>query len=389
MDIDILYVDIFPYSDFLQLYENNEILGNRIRHGYDYDNYIRVRKEICSLLAPTCNKIERLDFIRYCKPNPSDDETDPGLSVYINFMFDYPEGVSEDEINENYRYSIRFSDHSDRHRRPNRKQITLIGKKVDDLSNTAWSIFNGELKELQDKIRIFELNKFGEQKTFITDKKQDSIVLEVCAANANLMTIRNQLMNKLGSDFKFMGGSTVPKIIVSNVRQPEITFEITPDGKNLDIVPKYHNIPDILHKKKGIAFMRAANVIYDFIMNTIKSKSERVERKMKITIKESTRGEYFVGVFDEDQIDNEYDRTYVEQQTFRYRQDAWDFALKWNLKGYYVDFAETEKEKYGNDDDYFEEDEYNEYTYEPYEMKKYFNAVEENITRVKKLKIKE
>ena len=194
------------------------------------------------------------------------------------------------------------------------------------------------LRYFQDEIKDFETGKSDEQKTFITDTPKNKVD-EVYANQANMMTIRNQLMNKLGDDFKVTGGSTVPKIIVASEQRPSITFEITPNGQNVDIVPKYDNIPDTVHKKRGIAYMRAANILYDFIMNTVKTKSERVERKMKLTIKESTSGEYFVGVFDKDQVNNEYDRAYIEQQTFKDRQSAWEFALKWNLKGFYVDFA--------------------------------------------------
>ena len=233
------------------------------------------------------------------------------------------------------------------------------------------------LRYFQDEIKDFETGKSDEQKTFITDTPKNKVD-EVYANQANMMTIRNQLMNKLGDDFKVTGGSTVPKIIVASEQRPSITFEITPNGQNVDIVPKYDNIPDTVHKKRGIAYMRAANILYDFIMNTVKTKSERVERKMKLTIKESARGEYFVGVFDKDQVDNEYDRTYVEQQTFKDRQSAWEFALKWNLKGFYVDFASNETVGYGDDNDYYEDSESNEYTYEPYEMRDTFNSIHES-----------
>ena len=286
MHIDVLYVDILTYSDFLQLNEGNAILGDIIKQGKEYNDYVKARKEICAILAVTCNKIEKLNYIKYCNPNPSDDETEPGLSVYMNIMFNHPNGLTEEEINENYRYSIRFSDHRDRHKRPNRKQIKLVGKKVENLANTALAIFNSQLQYFQNKIKDFETEKFGEQKTFITDTPKNK-VNEVYANQANMMTIRNQLMNKLGDDFKVTGGSTVPKIIVASEQRPSITFEITPNGQNVDIVPKYDNIPDTVHKKRGIAYMRAANILYDFIVNTIKSKSERVERKMKLTIKES------------------------------------------------------------------------------------------------------
>ena len=56
--------------------------------------------------------------------------------------------------------------------------------------------------------------------------------------NAPMMNVRNQLMNKLGDDYIVRGGTTVPKITVTTYKYPEIAFDITPDGKNVDIVTK-------------------------------------------------------------------------------------------------------------------------------------------------------
>ena len=76
-------------------------------------------------------------------------------------------------------------------------------------------------------------------------------------------------MNKLGDDYKAMGGSMNPKVLISYVEDPKLEFEITPDGKNVAIVTKYNKIPDTVHKKKGIALMRASNILYDYITKTV------------------------------------------------------------------------------------------------------------------------
>ena len=85
-----------------------------------------------------------------------------------------------------------------------------------------------------------------------------------------LMTIRNQLMKKLGDDYKATGGSMNPKVLISYVDDPKLEFEITPDGKSVAIVTKYNHIPDTIHKKKGIALMRASNILYDYITKAVK-----------------------------------------------------------------------------------------------------------------------
>lgn len=171
MKFDILYVDILPYSEVIKLNEDNKILGKNIKKATEYKDYVRARKELCAILAEPCERIEKLDYIKYCQPNPSDDTSKPGLSVYMNLMFNPPEGLTKEEIDSKYKYSIRFSDHKDKHKTIGRKQIKLVGKNVDSLPDTAWSIFNSELITFQDIIRDFEIEKFGEQKTFITDEK--------------------------------------------------------------------------------------------------------------------------------------------------------------------------------------------------------------------------
>ncbi len=88
--------------------------------------------------------------------------------------------------------------------------------------------------------------------------------------------------------------------------------------------------------------------------------------------------EYFVGVFTREE--SKYDkqnRTYEYSRIFDNKQDAWEYALKFNLKGYYIDI------------EYCEDDKNGELSYAPHEMKKYFNAIGESKTQVKKLKIKE
>lgn len=204
--------------------------------------------------------------------------------------------------------------------------------------------------------------------------------------NAPLMNVRNQLMNKLGDGFDVIGGSTVPKIIVTPDKYKNIQFEIQSNGQNVEVTPVIDNIPDYLHKRKGIAFMQAANILYDFIMDILSSvKKEGVNMLNKLTINESSgRDEYFVGVFTKDQLDKYDDeRQYEDFKTFTDRQSAWEYAFKWNMKGYCIAWASSEIVGYGypGDNDYYEEEETNEYDYGPYEMEKYTNAFHEEYNR--------
>jgi hypothetical protein len=196
--------------------------------------------------------------------------------------------------------------------------------------------------------------------------------------NASLMNVRNQLMNKLGDDFEVIGGSTVPKIVVTPDNYKNIQFEIQANGQNVEVTPVIDNIPDYLHKRKGIAFMQAANILYDFIMSMLKSaKTERVSNTMKLTINEHVEDTYFVGVSKKKNPGNTYD----ELQTFNDEQEAWEFALKWNLRGYYVYWKEHTSMGWNDEIDYDYEDDVFEKTYVPYEMKRFSESVNENYDR--------
>lgn len=100
-------------------------------------------------------------------------------------------------------------------------------------------------------------------------------------ASAPLMNLKNQLMNKLGAAFTVIGGGMIPKVTVYADEEPDDQFEITTDGRNVDVLPKHDGIPDTANKKRGIAFMRAANVICDFIKRTL-----GIDENLKLEIKE-------------------------------------------------------------------------------------------------------
>lgn len=123
--------------------------------------------------------------------------------------------------------------------------------------------------------------------------------------NASLMNVRNQLMNKLGAEFDVMGGSTTPKIIITPDKYKNIQFEIQANGQGVEVMPIINSIPDYLHKRKGIAFMQAANVLYDFIMNILKTaKNETISRCTKLMIRE----------------DDVFEKTYVPYEMKRFSE---------------------------------------------------------------------
>ena len=92
--------------------------------------------------------------------------------------------------------------------------------------------------------------------------------------SAALMTVQNQLRNILGNSYTFMGSGTIPKFNVKSNAKPSISFDIAVvNGTNAECTPLLNGIPDMLHKKRGIALMRAASVLADFIKIFVASNS--------------------------------------------------------------------------------------------------------------------
>ena len=87
------------------------------------------------------------------------------------------------------------------------------------------------------------------------------------------------------------------------------------------------------------------------------------------------KDEYFVGVYKKADSrgepanktkwnENIYDDLLVTKDI----DEANEFALKYNAKGYYVMFEWKSVEGYGSGDDYYEDEDYDYYIYKPYEM---------------------
>lgn len=110
--------------------------------------------------------------------------------------------------------------------------------------------------------------------------------------SASLLNVKNQLMKKLSDTFNFTGGSMIDKFTMTSTKEPDVSFEVAMDRNDISVLPKYNGMPDTMHKKRGIAIMRAVNVISDFVSNFIDSyKPATATEGVKLRISEgpSTR----------------------------------------------------------------------------------------------------
>lgn len=111
--------------------------------------------------------------------------------------------------------------------------------------------------------------------------------VQEAACTASLLTVKNQLTQILGNNYEFIGGSLVPRFIVKSKEKPSLSFQIDVNGANIEVTPLYNDLPDFIHKRRGIAFMQAANVVARFI--------EDMTRDYKPPVKEYAVQEEFSG----------------------------------------------------------------------------------------------
>ncbi len=168
-----LYVDIIPYSEFKHFLKE-EILGSDdiIKQGDDYKNAVETRFSINKHLSGLAKRIRELPYVKSCNPDPSSKFIKRGLSCYLEVKFNHPDGLTKEEIDKHYRYTIRFSDHFDKHddKRTHRTDlIDVIGRKVKNLEKVGMKQFRNSLSDIQADIAEFEEDKFGEQVTFFEE----------------------------------------------------------------------------------------------------------------------------------------------------------------------------------------------------------------------------
>lgn len=112
-----------------------------------------------------------------------------------------------------------------------------------------------------------EDEKYARDRGMVTEEDEP---VQEAACVASLLTVKNQLTKVLSpADFEFIGGSMVPKFTIKSKEKPDVSFEVNVNGQNIEVTPAYKGIPDMLHKRRGIAIMRAANIIADFVQDIV------------------------------------------------------------------------------------------------------------------------
>ena len=101
------------------------------------------------------------------------------------------------------------------------------------------------------------------------DSVQESALVQEAATSAALLNVQNQLRNMLSDAFDFIGGSMIPTFTMKSKEKPELAIKVSAQGTNVEATPVVNGAPDLIHKKKGIAIMRAAQTIADFAKDLV------------------------------------------------------------------------------------------------------------------------
>lgn len=101
------------------------------------------------------------------------------------------------------------------------------------------------------------------------DSVKESALVQEATTSAALLNVQNQLRNMLSDAFDFIGGSMIPTFTMKSKEKPEIAIKVSAQGTNVEATPVVNGTPDLIHKKKGIAIMRAAQTIADFAKDLV------------------------------------------------------------------------------------------------------------------------
>jgi hypothetical protein len=187
--------ELLKFNQFIVMLNEEKLTKNDIiKYGDEYTDQIETRKSIKNYLKKLATRIRGLEFVENSWVNPS--TSNRGLSNYISIVFKHPDDVTTQEINDNYKYVIRFSDHENVHPEHDVDyEMGVVGKKFGNLSKLGMKFLTKKLPEIQNDIQAFEINKFGDAQTFILDTKTESLRLHI--REANLTEKLSQISNNL------------------------------------------------------------------------------------------------------------------------------------------------------------------------------------------------
>lgn len=166
--VNKLYVQLIPFYINRKLFIEDYVgPDDTIQRYSKYQDSVDTRQCLLNYLAPIAKRIEEENpYIKECNIDQSPERIKKSLSVYIEILFNHPDGLSQEEIDSYYRYAIRFSDHENIHSKIyTTSEISIVGMKPKNLEKAAIRAFKANLTDIKSKIKNFEIQKFGKSIT--------------------------------------------------------------------------------------------------------------------------------------------------------------------------------------------------------------------------------
>jgi hypothetical protein len=173
--------------------------------------------------------------------------------------------------------AVKLFGHASNEDKPELAHNILRKAKEFGMDSSGWTQINEWAKKYKGKNTNESADETSDDEIVDSVSKDDDDYEDLtdgiteAAAGASLLTVKNQLMKLVGNAFKFIGGSLVPKFTMQSTEKPQVSFDVNAVGQNVEVTPKYNGTPDTMHKRKGIAFMRAADTIANFVQDVVNS----------------------------------------------------------------------------------------------------------------------
>lgn len=204
----IIYIDMLPFLDVkgnIQLNEDDIQPNHVFSKDKKYENEFDTRQYILAKYIATFAKrlVEEFDFVIDYDAHSSS-EGNYGLSNYLTLTFEHPDNITESELEETYMYTIRFSDHENKHPELGVvEEVDMTDMKASNLMKAGMRVFKRKLSDVQRDIARFEIEKFGEQQTFSTCEYYTKIC-RFYLADFSLLFLKILLTNYIFHDILYL-----------------------------------------------------------------------------------------------------------------------------------------------------------------------------------------
>lgn len=167
--------DITIFADFVKeisetdLTEDQVLPDEYILPAKEYEDSIDTRKYLSRYLKALSDRLKAYPYVEKSWVKTPKKTVERGLSNYVRIVFNHPKGISEDEIEQHYTYSIRFSDHRHEEAKKDVKildSVEVVGRMPKNFEKAGIKVFNKCVSDVERNIAKHETEKYGKQITF-------------------------------------------------------------------------------------------------------------------------------------------------------------------------------------------------------------------------------